>query len=116
MRCKSSFVAVLALLQTADGIDCVIPNANALVEGDHANAAPFGVAEVSHYQQVYDATQFAILGITGGDIHTVAFRYAFYQNTAPVSYPIIIALSTTSRSVDRIRVSNPVWAGVRALG
>jgi hypothetical protein len=57
-------------------LNLVVPNANALAQGDNANGYPFALAyyDTQHYQQIYDASQFGLLWPNGGTINSVGFR------------------------------------------
>jgi hypothetical protein len=85
------------------GIDVVVPNDKALVEGDWNNLFPFGDSGSTHYQQVYDASQFRLLGTNGGTIQYIGFRYHGNYNTTPMTYySMAVRLSTTSNAVDNL--------------
>lgn len=97
-------VSVVALTAvTMWGIDVVVPNDKALVEGDWNNLFPFGDSGSTHYQQVYDASQFRLLGTNGGTIQYIGFRYHGNYNTTPMTYySMAVRLSTTSNAVDNL--------------
>ena len=95
--------AVTLTAVTGWGIDVVVPNDRALVEGDWNNLFPFGDSGSTHYQQVYDASQFRVLGTNGGTILYIGFRYHGNNNTTPMTYySMSVRLSTTSNAVDNL--------------
>jgi hypothetical protein len=96
------FMAI-ALLPRLYAIDLVVPNDKALTEGDGNNGFPFTESTWVHYQQVYDASQFTLLGTNGGSITSIGFRYNGNYNTAPLPYySMTISLSTTTKAVDNL--------------
>jgi len=102
---KHWLIVALAAFTPAIGqaIDVIVPNDRALVEGDWNNLFPFGDSGSTHYQQVYDASQFRVLGTNGGTIQYIGFRYHGNYNTTPMTYySMAIRLSTTSNAVDNL--------------
>ncbi|MEO7317424.1 MAG: hypothetical protein ABIZ56_00385 [Chthoniobacteraceae bacterium] len=90
----------------AGAVMIVAPNSAAPAEGGSNNVFPFDIGEdifevpgqTQRYQQVYNATQFAILNLTGGLITEIRFRPdagdgGAFSRTLP---SIRIDLSTTS--------------------
>lgn len=87
----------------ASTVSLVVPNANALLEGDGNNAFPFVESQSEHYQQIYDASQFGLLGTNGGGIDRISFRYHGNYNTASIIYnSMVVTLSTTTNAVDNL--------------
>jgi hypothetical protein len=92
------------LLVDARGVGMVVPNDNALAEGGYNNAFPFDEMNASvHYQQIYDASQFKLLGTNGGTITSIGFRYGYWYSMASIKYSsMTVTLSTTTKSVDNL--------------
>jgi hypothetical protein len=104
---KLSYLLIIGLgglpLAAALGVSLVVPNANALVEGDGNNGAPFLDSQSEHYQQVYSASQFGLLATNGGRIDRISFRYHGNYNTATIIYNSMrVTLSTTTNAVDNL--------------
>ena len=97
-------IALVALVPTGGrAIDVIVPNDRALVEGDWGNGFPFSYSSSAHYQQVYDASQFMVLGTNGGSINYIGFRYHGNYNTASMTYnSMVVRLSTTLKPVDNL--------------
>jgi hypothetical protein len=97
-------MALMALAPAAGrAIDVVVPNDRALVEGDWGDGFPFSDSGSAHYQQVYDASQFSVLGTNGGSINYIGFRYHGNYNTAAMTYnSMVVRLSTTLKPVDSL--------------
>jgi hypothetical protein len=87
-------------MQRAQALDLVSPNDHALLKGDNNNGSPFTESTSYHYQQVYDAKQFAALGTNGGLINFVGFRYNTYNNAPMIYHSMRVSLSTTAKAVD----------------
>jgi hypothetical protein len=94
---------VCTLMTGAYAIDLVVPNNRAVVEGDGNNGFPFTESFSVRYQQVYDSSQFVLLGTNGGTINSIGLRYNGNYNTATmIYYSMAVRLSTTSRAVDNL--------------
>jgi hypothetical protein len=91
----------IALATETWALNLVVPNTNALAEGDNANAYPLSDGTLAlRYQQIYDASQFGLLWPDGGTISSVGFRCHGHWNDRTIKYSITIYLSTTTRAVD----------------
>jgi hypothetical protein len=108
-RCRKSFwgtvfAALIAL--TARAIEVVVPNTNAVVEGNTYSAVPFGWdLQICRIQQVYDVSQFSLLGTNGGVINKICYRLGsgfFRPPSRIIHYPLTINLSTTSNTVGNL--------------
>jgi len=83
----------------------VVPNTNSEKEGDTRTANPFGWdLQMARIQQVYAASEFAVLGANGGTITGINFRLNSFSLTpsTSINYPLLIKLSTTSKQVDAL--------------
>jgi hypothetical protein len=100
MKILILILAASLLATETHALNLVVPNANALAQGDGGNGYPFALAyyDTQYYQQVYDASQFSLLSTNGGTINSIAFRG--YAPWPRIVYSVTLYLSTTTRAVD----------------
>lgn len=81
-------------------LNLTVPNDHALTPGDGGNGYPFALAyyDTQHFVQVYDASQFGVLGTNGGTINAIGFRGS--STSTKMVYSVTLYLSTTSYAVD----------------
>lgn len=94
-------MSAFAVAGAAQRMNLAVPNSHALVEGDANNGLPFSYGGMSlRYQQVYDASQFAVLRPNGGTISYLGFRCHEPHNEVRIRYQLVVKLSTTARAVN----------------
>ncbi len=104
------FLAISADGQTGQVVSIVAPNDLVDIEGSAYGNYPFdGALTGSRFQQVFDASQFSLIGNGGGNISLLAFRLDGSCRLGDgVTIPNLqINLSTTSREPDSL---SPVFA------
>lgn len=108
---------LVAALASARAISLIVPNGNALTEGGYDNEYPFGDLDTPlRYQQVYDSSQFQLLGTNGGYFNSVAFRYGGSYNTTPMIYNgLTITLCTTTQLVDHLTTNYTSYMGADSM-
>jgi hypothetical protein len=102
VRRLSLALSIIAVLLAHGAIPIVVPNESATQEGNDYSTRPFGSINM-HYQQVYDASQFAALSTRGAFVRLIEFRFDCVQQVGGASYTNVqVNLSTTAKGPDQL--------------